>query len=662
MFNLHAMWTKQIDVNVKTSTLTILPRSASGFLDLDGDADGKLGSQTRWERMIIRPTSGPRLAWGVVALFLMAYEGWLVPLTFFSIRDHSLDMAVRIFWTCDLLLQFLMGYQTLGGGLEMRPDRVAKHYLSTWFPFDALLIMEDWIDYLSLLGTSSSQASVERVIRCVRMIRLLRVAKLIMVCQHYVSFADIFSRLLRNVDSDALSGAYIIIRNAFLWVWVNHVCACSWYGLGLDHANGENWISTGDWADAPVAFIYAQSYLYSLSMYGCPTDVGATHVGERYATICMMIFAYMMSAYIISSMATAMTQVTIATAQEAKQLSILNQYLIVNGISTATAKRVQLNARQSLLLKKRQKEETDIELLQIISKPLLVELHFEIHMPILGWHPFFDIASEESSTFMRHVCHDTLSQITLASRDLVFEEGEASLHQHMYFLTRGMCQYRQSSKSFADSVHIGEWACEAVLWTTWIHCGSMRAKDDSTLLAMDSVRFQTIASQFGAALGYVQRYSTAFVKHLEGCEREALTDLEDVEMDVEWLASKTRLPPDPAPGAMGKIIRASLGQPSEPKPDTSAMIGVRRGTRRMSNLFFMNLGFSKQKVQEQTPLPATRKSRKSELTCHGIIVENEDGDEEDSPEDVPKFAAKPYKDALQFSSKAPKAILPGRIA
>ncbi len=66
---------------------------------------GKLGSQTRWERMIIRPTSGPRLAWGVVALFLMAYEGWLVPLTFFSIRDHSLDMAVRIFWTCDLLLQ-----------------------------------------------------------------------------------------------------------------------------------------------------------------------------------------------------------------------------------------------------------------------------------------------------------------------------------------------------------------------------------------------------------------------------------------------------------------------------------------------------------------------------------------------------------------------------
>jgi hypothetical protein len=44
--------------------------------------------------------------------------------------------------------QFLMGYQTLGGGLEMRPDRVAKHYLSTWFPFDALLIMEDWIDYL----------------------------------------------------------------------------------------------------------------------------------------------------------------------------------------------------------------------------------------------------------------------------------------------------------------------------------------------------------------------------------------------------------------------------------------------------------------------------------------------------------------------------------
>lgn len=649
-FDLHAPWTKQLDTACGKT-----PGGFGSFTAMPSEvADRRVtpGSKTRWEKLIIHPSSGPRLAWGVVGLFFMAYESVKVPLTFFSVHDFATAMAVRLFFTCDLLLQFFMGYQTLTGDIQTAPSKVFKHYLRTWFAFDAALIIEDWVDY----GALANELVPERVLRCVRMVRLLRMAKLLCVFKHYAGFGGILPNLVRNIDQELLSGSFVIVRNCFLWVWANHVCGCAWYGLGDDHLDGSNWISLGEWADASGVFLYAQSILYSLSMYGCPTDVGTTHVGERYFSIIMMIFAYMVSAYIISSMATGMTQVTIATAQDSKQLSALGMYLSENGISSATSKRVQLNARQAMTQKKRTKQEDDIELLQIISKPLRIELHFEIYGPTLSWHPFFDIAGEESAGLIKQICHQCLSKIMLASRDMVFEEGETSLHQHMYFLSHGECQYRQSTKEFVEQVIVGEWAGEAALWTHWIHCGSMRASQASTIIALESERFQNIATQFGTALGYVQRYASAFCKYLESCEPDQLTDLEDPDMDVEWLASKHRLPPEPR-GSEAKI-RVSLlsNMPGELAPVTSASmksVGSAKNNGGIGIFRIMSSWRAKRNQdKEQSAVgPLGRRSRSSHKHTQDVpekIEEAEDEeDSEDSKGDVVWFAASAGKEKVK---------------
>merc|ERR1712050_58029 len=66
---------------------------------------------------------------------------------------------------------------------------------------------------------------------------------------------------------------------------------------------------------------------------------------------------------------------------------------------------------------------------------------------------------------------------------------------------------------------------EATLWTTWMHCGTLRAVTECTYLALDSERFRRILSPFPSP--HAQAYAWAFVSTLNGWSRPQMTDLRD---------------------------------------------------------------------------------------------------------------------------------------
>lgn len=55
----------------------------------------------------------------------------------------SMSFLTTAFWTADLGASFISGYH-VGGLVEMRPNRVAMHYLRTWFPVDFSVVVVDW--------------------------------------------------------------------------------------------------------------------------------------------------------------------------------------------------------------------------------------------------------------------------------------------------------------------------------------------------------------------------------------------------------------------------------------------------------------------------------------------------------------------------------------
>merc|ERR1712217_528159 len=89
---------------------------------------------------------------------------------------------------------------------------------------------------------------------------------------------------------------------------------------------------------------------------------------------------------------------------------------------------------------------------------------------------------------------------------------------------------------------VDDWACEASLWTAnWIHRGSLRAKTECGLVILKAEQFQLFAGQSPDTLGFVQLYARDFVKQLARCAASELTDLEDTDMDVEWIAQKNHV-------------------------------------------------------------------------------------------------------------------------
>merc|ERR1711957_377294 len=68
----------------------------------------------------------------------------------------------------------------------------------------------------------------------------------------------------------------------------------------------------------------------------------------------------------------------------------------------------------------------------------------------------------------------------------------------------------------------------------------MRAKTECMLLLLDAAMFQQTATSSGVPemVDFPTNYATGFLKHLNSVNENGLTDLDDPEMDVEWMSAR----------------------------------------------------------------------------------------------------------------------------
>jgi len=374
--------------------------------------------------------------------------------------------------------------------------------MRTWLLPDIAMVVCDWSEIFINLHAPW------RLIKLLRLYRLARILKI----------PETLALIGERIWSEQVLLVANFIKIVGLVLGVAHLLACFWYGASQIEGNGEsNWVSKDGFDDVSLFERYAMSFHWSLSQFVGGMDIVRPHnIWERTFAILVVLLTFVISAGVVSSITSSMTRLQFIAGNRSAQLSSLRRYLMDHRISRKLMMRIQRNAEHAMIEKQRNLPEGQVELLQLISEPLRVELHFEEHSPILSFHPFFELYTELCPAGMRKVCHHAVTTKVLWPGDVIFSNGETPTFPQMYFISSGTLQYQLYAHGASpgnERVHAGHWACEGVLWLRWIHRGMLRVTTESRIVALSAQCFQDITCQFsnGFHPGF---YAMEFVENL----------------------------------------------------------------------------------------------------------------------------------------------------
>lgn len=524
-------------------------------------------ARRRW--YILHPESTLCLAWDLSGMGFIGYDSITVPMFLSFPISHTpvtviMFWATLIFWTCDTVINFVKGY-VVKEQVELRPSKIIRKYLSSWFVLDICIILSDWV-VIALGGnpTGDSGGSLEatrmarvgktaRAVRVLRSLRLLRIAKLKKILQD----------IQDNIKSEYVKIALTVVKLIMMIILVGHIIACVWYSIGA--SGGENgWVEEQGFHTLPVHYQYFSSLHWGLSQFTpAGNELKPHNSGERVFATIVLLLGLIISAVLISSITAAMAQLKHLNSATDKQLSLLRRYLRQREVPFGLAMRIRKYSEFLLEEQKKKIQEKDVTLLNSLSVLLQKSLALHLYEPTLSEHIFFrHYAFTDISTF-ENVCSSALSTILLAKGDILFTAGEAA--SRMFFVTRGKFLYHYSNMTLwhsqshpsplpkprskkdefsqslrqisARAIGCGEeevseqtlrqkdWCCEAVLWMPWTHLGTLSAGTVCETIALSAEKFAAVTSGHNGILIKTSKYAHAFVTKVNGMDRHAITDL-----------------------------------------------------------------------------------------------------------------------------------------
>lgn len=460
---------------------------------------------------IINPNNPRRGLWDVVSLMLVIYDMFVIPFDFFDPPPTPFSVFMvwwsRIFWTIDMPMSFFTGFVTTDGFIELRPKKIARRYLGSWFSLDVAIVSVDWLELVMSANKSVGalrMGKASRTFRIIRMLRLLRLARM----------REVLTLITERINSDKVVIIADILKTMTIILGLAHMIACLWYAVGGASDEGSSWVDKAGYTRNPIADRYFISLHWSIAQFaGGMDEVTPGNSNERIFAIGMFILAFIVASVFVSSITSSMTQLNIIGSHQSQQISTLRRYLHQNGISNKLAVRIQRNAQHALTEQLRTLPEGSVTLLSLVSEPLRVEIHLEMYAPILNVHPFFAKYIEECPQVMRKVCHIATCVMMVSVGDVIFCAGEIPSQPKMYIISSGQLEYETSNE---NKIPIGEdqWVSEATLWVEWMHRGSFSATSDCRLCVLDAKTFQHICSQFSHSNFDPQSYARDFVKTL----------------------------------------------------------------------------------------------------------------------------------------------------
>lgn len=231
---------------------------------------------------------------------------------------------------------------------------------------------------------------------------------------------------------------------------------------------------------------------------------------ERAFAIMVLFIGMITFSSFVANITNSMMNLRNLGAEDNKQLWLLRRFLKQRDIPFTLVLRVTTYLEYKCATQKKRIQERDIRLLALLSQPLKDELHYEFNIPLMRGHPLFDMLCTDLEVLMHRLCRTALQSHSLAYFDTVFDSGEAA--DRMYFFLVGGLTYTFADGNTLDPpIQVGEWICEATLWTSWRNMGELRAASESELLSIDASEFSLCVSNSANAWAVVSVYAHKFL-------------------------------------------------------------------------------------------------------------------------------------------------------
>jgi len=512
--------------------------SAGSWLSLASDPDNStgFGRASRevsifLRRCVSRPGSARRLCWDVIGMFFMIYDLIVIPLDAFDPEEiwftYIMQWTTKLYWTLDVPMSVFAGFYSSSGIVEMRIRKIAVHYARTWFPFDICVLFLDWgisVVSSSLASGSSAYLRVGRSLRFLRVLRLLRLLKL----------QAIIAEILDRISSEASLILIGILQLIIFIMLLNHCIACIWYALG-DTNDIRSWTIENNLPGETLGYRYCTALHWSLTQFTpASMEVVPENTAERAFAVSVLIFAMVTFSSFVSSITNAMTRLRNLNSERADRHQKLRQYLSENQVSTEVMARIWSCLNQLLRSSKTRLHQKDVRYVAMLPRSLQADLLEEVYSPVVLRHPLFLKFALEDNIGIRTLFYSAFSELSINESHELFSP-HIEVQEAMHFMLLGTSVYRledvEGEETRAPStVQAPDWVCEAALWVTWTHVGTLTASSHCEFISMQAPKAQEIMG----GLAPVREYVCSFARYYHA-HREDITDIWSCkELQSEW--------------------------------------------------------------------------------------------------------------------------------
>eukprot|EP00930_Biecheleria_cincta_P038494 TRINITY_DN26433_c0_g1_i1.p1 TRINITY_DN26433_c0_g1~~TRINITY_DN26433_c0_g1_i1.p1 ORF type:complete len:718 (+),score=88.63 TRINITY_DN26433_c0_g1_i1:53-2206(+) len=440
-----------------------------------------LSSENCLSWFIMSPHSRFRTFWAIVSLLCIVWDMMLIPLQASELGNlvpiaDSVGLVIFAYWCVDLPLNFFVGIDEGVGVVDMRPAKILKSYLRTWFGIDLFLILVDICIFsvAAIIQTSgvSNTFSTMRIARALRLMRFLRLMRL----QKSSETVDL---LLAKFRSEYTVLMAKILSLTLKVVIVVHYIACLWYLLStLDEEN--NWRTPYGYEQQELWGAYVMAVHWSLTQFSPATqNIAPRNFYERTFAIVIVFYAFLAFSSFLSSMTNAVNELRSIDAEKTKGRATIRKFFCEKKVSTDLWCRITMFCRAKNLHNRILKE-TEISTFMEIPESLRIKLHEELYMPSLQDARFLQGRDDTDKQLMIKICHLAITEERQGPKQDVFVEGVECHHVIAFF--RGEAKYWSTSYDgpvcLSSAFEHGDWngkryLCELTLWTPWHHRGQL---------------------------------------------------------------------------------------------------------------------------------------------------------------------------------------------
>jgi len=476
--------------------------------------------------VVLHPFTKFRILWDLVGMVFCLYDVTMLPAQVFEFPEGYLvirwyyDWISGSFWSLDILLNFSTGYISTDGLVEMRKDKVASHYIRSWFVPDLIITIFGWFSIFLSISNSGIFRFGKAASRSLRALRLLRMPKI----------NASFNQILSSMNSESLTILGGLVKFLVILILVTHYVACVWYWLA--DADGHTWkdrfMDSGD----------SEMYGYFTSMHWALTqftpasmEVVPVNVNERLFTCIVIIFAMVVFSSFVSSITQAMTLLRSTHARRVEQEQLMRKYFNEFCIPRELAARCKYFLLQHQRMANKRVRESEIPSMLLLPKAIREELRFEAFMPWLRTHPFFEFFMELCPVGMRQICASATDEVSMLPLEELYWHGQSV--NRMFFVRVGRVSYcHRDAKLLPLEVRAGQWACEETLWSkvSVVEGPFTAASAGCELITVLPAEFHAIAKLHPGPLRFCVGYAEAFIRGFNNASKNV--DCEDLLFNI----------------------------------------------------------------------------------------------------------------------------------